>query len=219
MKRTLSKRRSLRPNSFTLVELLVVMGIIAILASAVTISASAAIKAAKRAKAANMANQLQTAVLGYYTEYSVYPIPTNAAAGDYLLADKAANAADWKDMVTALCGNIDPYTGTTYTASKVGNSRSIAFLSLKKADVDANTAPLNPIPTGTAIYFNLAIDGSYDGILGSATGSVDLPDIANATSTANPAVKGGTSTAGVAVWANCNGSTTSYNPAFWVKTY
>ena len=219
MKRTLSFPRRNASSGFTLVELLVVIGIIAILASAVTVAASSAIKAAKRAKAANTANQIQTAVLGYYTEYSVYPVPTGTTT-DYKLTDASTSAADWGVLIKALCGNINPYDASAAAATTISNSRSIAFLSLKKADVDslANPAPLNPLPLedGTAKYFNILIDSDYDGVLG--TGTVKMPNLASATSGTDP-VDGGTSTAGVAVWANCNGSKKTKNPAFWVKTY
>ena len=220
MKRTLSLPRRHASSGFTLVELLVVIGIIAILASAVTVAASSAIKAAKRAKAANTASQINTAVLNYYTEYSVYPVPVGTPASADLLIDDAT-AAPWKNLLYGLCGNVNPYdSSTTANASAAPNSRGIPFLTLKKSDVDKNGGLLNPLPTGTANpYFNLAIDNDYDNIVGdSGTAAGKIIDFGSSTTAtikyyaATTGVTGGT-----AVWANCNGTGT--NPTFYVRTY
>ena len=69
-----------RPGSFTLVELLVVIAIIAVLAGIILSAGNTVVNLAKRAKAQNMANQLQTATQAYFTEYSVYPVPTGVTA-------------------------------------------------------------------------------------------------------------------------------------------
>jgi hypothetical protein len=96
------------------------------------------LKAAARAKANNTANQIQTAVLNYYTEYSVYPVPTGTTT-DYTITDK--DAASWGVLVEALSGNIKPSTGAAAPATTISNTRGIAFLSLKANDVDANYSP------------------------------------------------------------------------------
>jgi prepilin-type N-terminal cleavage/methylation domain-containing protein len=214
MKRIPSHPRFGKASGFTLIELLVVIAIIAILAAVLVGAGGAAINSAKRAKAANTATQIQTACLNYYTEYSVYPVPTGTT-GDYTIADLTANKAAWGILIDALSGNISPSTGTAVAATTIANTRSIAFLTLKNSDVDANDAPLNPLPTGTEIYFNIAIDNDYDGILGAGSSTVTMPKF-------NPtfsATTGGTSTAGIAVWANCNGSPSSANPNWYVHTY
>ena len=233
MKRLTSRRRA-NPTAFTLVELLVVIGIIAILAAAVLGISGNVIKQAKKAKAANTATQIQTACLGYYTEYSVYPVPSTATAStDYLIADSGAAAeTSWANLTVALCGMINPYNANTISASTSipANTRSIAFLSMKASDVDANGAPLNPLPTvsgGTTnnAYFNIAIDNDYDGILGgtsTATSANKLPNFAVPQTGTGPSatpVLSGSSTAGVAVWANCNNSTSISALNNWVHTY
>lgn len=223
MKRPLLRPRFAKPSGFTLVELLVVMGIIAILGGVALGPIMNAIKTAKRAQAATMASQIQASVLNYYTEYTVYPQDTGAftAGKDYTISD--TDDADWKNLLIALCGNLNPYTGATVAAPVITtNTRAIPFLTLKTSDIysSAKIAPKNPLATGTQIYFNIAIDGDYDGILGVSPSNVTtLPNFSATTFNAAAQAGGGSSTAGVAVWANCNGSTSINNPAFWVKTY
>jgi prepilin-type N-terminal cleavage/methylation domain-containing protein len=220
MKRSLSRFRLGKTSGFTLVELLVVMGIIAILASILLGVAGPALRAAQRAKAANMATQIQTAALGYYTEYSVYPVPSGATSSSAFIGDTSSSAATWGTLIDALCGNISASTGATVVPTTIANSRYIAFLNLKTSDVDTHDAPSNPLTTGTEIYFNIAMDADYVGVLGVAPSTFLLmPKFAGGATSGFASTTGGSSTAGVAVWANCNGSTTSQNVNFWVHTY
>ena len=216
MKRKTTRFTFSKATSFTLVELLVVIGIIAILASVVLAGATQVIKKAQRVKASTMASNIQTSVVSYYTEYSVYPVPsTETASKDFIISD--TDASDWGTLLYALCGNFNTSAGNTTApgSGTLSNTRGIAFLSMKKSDVDSNNAPLNPLPTTNAnLYFNIAIDGDYDGVLGVSPSAITLPNLPGG-STAS----GGICTSGVAVWANCNGTVTSTNAAFWVYTY
>jgi len=223
MKRTLFYSRLLRQPAFTLIELLVVIAIIAILAAVTATVGNTVIKEAKKAKAANTATQIQTAALGYYTEYSVYPVPSTVASGtDYSIADSGPTAQTaWGNLICVLCGNIEPYSpSTTFTATTITNSRGIAFLTLKASDVDSGNAPLNPLPTVVSAtqtnnaYFNIDINSSYSGVLGTNS-TTYMPNFG----TPFNATQGGTSTAGVAVWANCNGSLSQTNAGWFVHTY
>ncbi len=229
MKQSPFRSRSSKLSSFTLVELLVVIAIIAILASVIAVSAGSAIKSAQRAKAQTLAGQIQAAAMNYYTEYSVYPLPTSAAANQDFYAG-AADTTYWPSIIYSLCGNINPYDGsTTAPSAAAANTRAIAFLSLRKSDVEANAtgrnSPLNPATPSTATmpYLNIAIDGDYSGILGDSGSALGkLPDFSGASftwvgvTTGTPVAK---PTVGVAVWANCNPSTTGTNANFWVRTY
>jgi prepilin-type N-terminal cleavage/methylation domain-containing protein len=222
MKSLLSRFRLRKPDSFTLVELLVVIAIIAILASVILGISGVVINAAKRARAQNTAQQIQTSCLAYYTEYSVYPNPTPGTAGDSIITDVTANKTVWGNLIETLCGNIKPSTGLAATQTTITNSRSIAFLSMKASDVDVNDAPLNPLngtPGLTNLYFNIAIDTDYDGILGATPSAVAgmMPNFTKSTTTSMDYT--GTSTAGVAVWENCNPNNATTNPNFWVHTY
>ncbi len=234
MKKFLAHFATKRHAGFTLVELLVVIGIIAILASVVMTIGTTVIKIAKRTKAQNTATQIQTAVLSYYTEYSVYPTPSGAGTGDYMLSDTdaasgpAAGSATWGQLIQCLSGNISPSTGTmtTSTTSAFSNTRSIAFMNLKATDVANSTsghqdAPLNSLPptaTPTSLYFNIAVDTGYSGLLGSGdstNGSLSwLPNLTTSTVT----LTGGSSTQGVAIWANCN-TTSKTTSAWYVHTF
>jgi prepilin-type N-terminal cleavage/methylation domain-containing protein len=210
MKRPSNPFRKPRYHSFTLIEMLVVMGIIAILAGVLFPAISAAINSAKRAQANNMVNQISTSVLGYYTEYSVYPLTTNqiTAATDVYIASN--QQSDWQPLIIALCGNVNPYSpGTAVSGNAVANTRAIPFLNLRKSDIDSSGIPVNPISPAAAgnKYYNIAIDGDYNGILS------NLPTASLPTTTTNVI------TGGVAVWANCNASFSSTNAAFWVHTY
>jgi prepilin-type N-terminal cleavage/methylation domain-containing protein len=224
MKCSYRRNRVSPAQGFTLVELLVVIAIIAILASVILYAGGAAIRAAKRTKAANMANQLQTAALGYYTEYSIYPIPTGQAAStDFLITDASGSAATWAGMIYGLSGNVNPYNAsTTQPSAYVPNTRGIAFITLKNTDVDSNNAPLNPLPPSTANpYFNIAIDGDYSGLLGDSASAITgkMPAFTPPTIGSGTIPMTGTSTAGIAVWANCVGNATTVNSNQWVHTY
>lgn len=210
MKHRFSSCRASRNSGFTLVELLVVIGIIAILAGVLLSAGTSAIRAAKRASAANTASQIQVACTSYYSEYGVYPIPPPGGA-DYVIAD--TDEGSWGNLICALSGNINPVTGAA-TTSPVTNTRGISYLSFKASDLSPAGAPKNPLPYDPAAhpYYNIAMDGDYNNLLNG------LPNFTGATIGAPPPLTA-TSTAGVAVWANCNPNTTTQNPGFWVHTY
>src|SRR5438477_12153124 len=63
-------------NAFTLVELLVVIGIIAILMGLLLAGGRAVQQQAKRTQAQNDLAQIVTAVNAFYTEYGKYPLVT-----------------------------------------------------------------------------------------------------------------------------------------------
>ncbi len=223
MKLSNFSRSSRIRSGFTLVELLVVIGIIAILAGVLFSAGGAAIRAAQRAKMSQVANSIQTAALNYYSEYNAYPIPTGAAANvDYSIAD--TDTGDWKPFIIALCGNIDPATpSATPIPQTVSNTRNISFLSLKPGDLVTGTdAPKNLFnPTAAQKTFNIVIDSDYDNIVGD-TSTLKLIDFVQSKVGAAPTVLPNGATTGVAVWADCNtvasGSKT-WNPTFVVHTY
>ena len=221
MKKFPANRRFSQLSGFTLVELLVVIAIIAILAAVILSAGNMALRAAERAKTANMASQIQTATLGYYTEYSVYPVPsTFTTAADWYIAD--TDAADWGNLIEALSGNISPYNPTATVTPTVANTRGIAFLSLKATDVDLNNAPLSSLTYSTAHpYFNIVMDSDYSGLVGDTGTAVGtMPDFTKSTVGSIVYLTKG-ATGGVAVWANSNTTTTitKWSPGFFEHTY
>ncbi len=221
MNRSSVVSRSCRVSGFTLVELLVVIAIIAILAGAVLGIAGNVIKQAKKAKAANTATQIQTACLAYYTEYSVYPVAVSGATTASAAFISDSDATHWGYLTQSLSGNIAPHNGVATTPAVPANTRSIAFLSLKASDVDSKDGPLNPLPPNTTqLYFNLATDAEYCGVIGVTPSSLTtLPNFSATTWNAAAQAGGGTTTAGIAVWANCNASATLNAASNWVHTY
>jgi len=212
--------RSGARSGFTLVELLVVIGIIAILASVIFSVGSSAIRAAERVKAAQIANSLQTACVNYYSEYNTYPVPTGTN-GDLLIADN--DTTTWPILIDALCGNINPLNAQTVAPTTIANSRNIAFLNMKPADITTAGAPKNPLPySANNPTFNIAFDSDYDNIVGdSGSAKSTLIDFVNSKNGQAPTTLTTGTSGGVAVWANCNTTTTvaKWNYGFFVHTY
>jgi type II secretory pathway pseudopilin PulG len=237
MKFLLVPRR--RRLAFTLVELLVVIGIIAILAGVLVASVGAAIAFAKRTKANTTATQIATAVQNYYTEYGVYPTADaagSAAGDDYYQGTAEGN---WPALMYALCGNQNPAspTSTAGASGTVPNTRDISYLSPTHGDVNADGVFLNPFDTGSsaaptapaannAPYFYMAVDTDYSGIVGdSGAAASKLPDFSKYPTNYTGAVLANGTPGGVAVWSPCDqtlsgGTTGKASPAtHWAHTY
>jgi prepilin-type N-terminal cleavage/methylation domain-containing protein len=221
------KRHFSKPccSSFTLVELLVVIGIIGILAAVLITSFGPALNSVKRAKAGVLANQLQTACVNYYSEYSLYPVPSTTTTDAYYDGSTAgSDTTGWANLCYTLCGNINPYSAAAVTDTGL-NTRNIPYLTPNRSDVSSTGTtgilknPLPPNGSAAEIYFYIVIDSDYSGIAGdSGTGKGLIPDFANGTMTSLGKLPGGLAQQ-VLVWANCNQSKTVTNANFYVKTF
>jgi prepilin-type N-terminal cleavage/methylation domain-containing protein len=232
-----SRRRRL---AFTLVELLVVIGIIAILASVLVASVGSAIRFAKRTKANTTASQISTAVQNYYTEYGIYPTADAAgAATDDYYTGQAGGEGMWHDLMYALCGNVNaaqpPQAGQTNPQLSVPNTRGIAYLQPAHSDIDQNGIFVNPFGTvaggvangpaaNTAPYFYMVVDTDYSGVAGDSSGT-KIPDFTKTPTNYQGQTLANGTPGGVAVWSPCDqpiagGTATSASPsAFWAHTY
>jgi prepilin-type N-terminal cleavage/methylation domain-containing protein len=149
-------------HGFTLVELLVVIVIIAILATLGFTVGAGALHKARKVTALSSATNVANAVEQFYSEYHVLPDPTETAEDDNEPAFKTDSAGDGVTLLDILAGFEDEQ-----------NERKIRFLSVKEAEKgnrggivyndDGNAVEGLFDPWGEPFY--IVLDYNYDGRL------------------------------------------------------
>ncbi|MBV9463262.1 MAG: type II secretion system protein [Verrucomicrobiae bacterium] len=132
-------------HSFTLVELLVVIVIIATLAGLLLPAIGQAKNAARKARAKEEMGHLKMSMVAFRNEYGYW-----------------CNTNNWSMMTTLLNGNKDPLTGAaavgaTATFCTANNPRAIRFMEFKPDQINAAGAYVDP--WGDA-YYMLVDNGS-----------------------------------------------------------
>jgi prepilin-type N-terminal cleavage/methylation domain-containing protein len=152
--RTAREARALprKERGFTFIELLVVMILVAILASMAYPAFSSVMERARKTQAKNDLTQIVTAVNAYYTEYGKYPIVIDDTP--------ITNNADLFYTLRAVDGG-------TANAGNAANPRKIVFISPPDAKDQTNSR--SGIKTSDGQWYDpwgtpyrVAIDGTYD---------------------------------------------------------
>jgi prepilin-type N-terminal cleavage/methylation domain-containing protein len=122
---------------FTLVELLVVIGIIVILMSLLLTAIPAVKESSRKLEAKNMVNQIAVAANAYYTEYAKFPpltdpnAPAPAADQDQWVGDQVMGAQHNNNALFFTLRNINKGPNQEYAA----NPRRVVFFEGKAAIV------------------------------------------------------------------------------------
>ncbi len=171
-----TSHRTLKPeNGFTLLELLIVIAIIAILASVAFPVTGMVIDQARKAEARNEVMNIVNAIKTYETEYSKYPVDSNAAGTDFY-----EDRTD-REFMGILLGD-DEVMNPRRKVFYEGKNAKEGVAGLDYGDGEGGgggdgggTTPRLVDPWGEEYYFQ--IDADYDGKVGGPTECEETNDI------------------------------------------
>ncbi len=120
-------KRAASRAGFTLIELMVVIGIMLLIMSVLFPAYNHAQRTARRTRARTDIHNIQTAIVAYHREYGRYPMQTSAQAPSY-------TGTNYKGLIDILRGN------------DVGNNnpRSIQFLEVSKGSHSVEHGMVDP---------------------------------------------------------------------------
>lgn len=173
-------RKVLKQTGFTLVELLVVMGIIGILMALLFPAIGAARKAALKSQAQTEVRSIATAIEAYFNEYGKLPIPDAyqgkdsggiSQRGTYFSYNLSTTDRGFgsRQIIMILTANDTIKNGTTLSSTlddgeykKIMNPRKIVFLEAQSADNTTNAVNGYFLdPWGN--QYHIALDSDYNG--------------------------------------------------------
>ncbi len=152
-----------RKEAFTLIELLAVIGIIALLAAILVPTLNIAIQKAKVARARTEVSNIASAIKAYYGDYGKMPAPGRNGMNDYDYGGKSiSDAAQQQNKVMAILRGIDVTNNPNRTVYLSVNEDS-----MEGTDRNGKTYTRNEgyflDPWGTP--YHIIMDTDFDGVI------------------------------------------------------
>jgi len=146
------EKRGASRKGFTLIELMVVIGIMLLIMSVLFPAFNHARRTAQRTRARTDIHTIQAAIVAYHREYNRYPMQTAAQAPAY-------TGASYKNLIDILKG------------SNVGNNntRSIQFLEVSKGSHSDQYGMVDP----WGQLYSIQVDARTDTVRVSSPGNPD----------------------------------------------
>ncbi|MFH0908541.1 MAG: type II secretion system protein [bacterium] len=180
-------------RAFTLVELLVTIGIIAVLAAILMPAIRGAMVQAEKARAQAEMSGIVAAIKSYHTEYSIYPTPDTNGRKDCTFGGKGNNAPENKRISEIL--DILRDRDTAANPNHVNNKRRIVFLEIPPNSMAGTDKENNPYNESEGYYLDpwgnpyvITMDTDFDSEVGifwleqpAVSDFLSLPNIRNTT--------------------------------------